>query len=251
MDEEVLTGGNASGAVVRVGGTVRKQWSAATPSVHDFVTALRAHGVDAPEPRGRDEQGRQVIEFVPGTLALGDAPLMTSDLRRVGALIRSIHQASASYAPPKDASWLTAIPAPGDELVCHNDLAPWNLVRGERWVFIDWDAAAPSTRLWDLAYAAQAFTLSDVDREPESAARDLAALIAGYGADRSMREALPGAMQQRTAAMLALLERASSTGLEPWASMYADGHGEQWTNALRYVREHQALWTRALVEGGS
>lgn len=242
----MLTGGNASGAVVRVGDTVRKPWTDATASVIDFVTALRGRGVDAPEPLGRDERGRQIIEFVPGALAIDGPPLSTDDLRRVGSMIRGIHDASASYAPPVDATWLTAIPAPRADLVCHNDLAPWNLITGERWVFIDWDAAAPSTRLWDLAYAAQAFTLSDSEREPERASRDLAALVAGYGADRPMRSGLPQAMEARTAAMLALLEGASSAGEEPWASMYTDGHGAHWNKALRYVREHQSVWSRAL-----
>ncbi|MDF2580485.1 MAG: aminoglycoside phosphotransferase, partial [Microbacterium sp.] len=48
--EEPLEGGNASGSVVRVGDTVRKTWTASTPSVIAFVEALRAQGVDAPEP---------------------------------------------------------------------------------------------------------------------------------------------------------------------------------------------------------
>lgn len=248
MSEEALTGGNASGAVVRIGDTVRKPWSDATPSVGGFVNALRARGVDAPEPRGRDEQGRQVLEFVPGALALTGAPLSTSDLRRVGSMIREIHDASARYLPPADAVWRTPIPAPGADLICHNDLAPWNLLTGDRWVFIDWDAAAPSTRLWDFAYAAQAFALADGGRAPERAADDLAALADGYGADRALRQDLPQAMEERTAAMLALLEGARATGEEPWASMHANGHGDHWARALRYVREHRVVWSRALGE---
>lgn len=246
MDEEVLTGGNASGAVVRVGDTVRKPWTDATESVADFVTFLRGRGVDAPEPLGRDERRRQIIEFVPGTLAIAGDRLAADDLRRVGSMIRDIHDASEVYVPPSDATWRTAIPAPGAELVCHNDLAPWNLVIGERWVFIDWDAAAPSTRLWDLAYAAQAFTLSDSGRDPSLAAGDLAALVDGYGADERMRGELPGVMVERTVAMLALLEGAASTGEEPWASMHADGHGAHWAKAVDYVRTHQGVWAKAL-----
>ena len=243
----MLAGGNASGIVVRVGDTVRKSWSDATPSAHDFVAALRAEGVDAPEPRGRDEQGRQVVEFVPGSLAI-DLPRLTADeFRRVGSMIRGIHDASARYVPADDAVWRTAIAAPGADLVCHNDLAPWNLVIAERWVFIDWDAAAPSTRLWDLAYAAQSFTLSDVELAPEDACRDLAALVDGYMADHVIRRALPMAMEERTAAMLALLEGALAAGEEPWASMHADGHGEHWARVLRYVGETREVWVRALV----
>ena len=163
--EQALAGGNASGPVVRVGDTVRKPWTSATPSVLSFVEAIRAAGVDAPAPMGRDEAGRQVQELVPGRLAMDSDPLSLPELHRVGALVRAIHDASSDYVPPAYAVWETAITAPGDDLVCHNDLAPWNLIVGERRVFIDWDAAAPSTRLWDLAYAAQTFTLSDIGLE--------------------------------------------------------------------------------------
>lgn len=246
MREETLSGGNASGAVVRIGNTVRKSWTDATGSVVEFVVALRAQGVDAPAPLGRDEQGRQIIEFVPGTLAIGAPPFSTADLRRVGAMIREIHDASAAYLPGKTAIWQTAIPSPGNDLVCHNDLAPWNLVIGERWVFIDWDAAAPSTRLWDLAYAAQSFTLSDVSLDPSLSARNLAALVNGYEPEDSLRAALPGAMVERTSAMLHLLAQSAATGREPWASMHDSGHGEHWSKALAYVRDHQEVWSRAL-----
>jgi len=247
MREHQLPGGNASGNVRRVKNTVRKPWTAATPSVNAYVEALRAAGIDAPEPLGLDEHGRSVQEFVHGTSAMTADPLLPSDLQRVGAIVRAIHDASAQFSPPENAVWDTAIPAPGDDLVCHNDLAPWNLIVGDRWVFVDWDAAAPSTRLWDLAYAAQAFTLNYPNQAPHAAARSLAEFVGGYGADEAMRAALPAEMARRTAAMRDLLSTSASVGREPWASMHANGHGAHWAAATRYVETHQGVWRAALA----
>lgn len=246
-DEQLLPGGNVSGGVVRVGSTVRKPWTKATPSVLEFMTAIREAGVDVPAVLGQDEQGRQVTEFIPGRLALNSDPFTRSELGRVGAIVRAIHDASERFAPAGEACWNVTIPAPDDELICHNDLAPWNLIIGERWTFIDWDAAGPSTRLWDLAYAAQAFTLSNTDQAPEEAARDLAAFVDGYGADHGMRTELPATMHRRAAAMHDLLRSSNDSGREPWGSMYADGHGAHWRSATQPVKRHQNLWSEALL----
>lgn len=246
-DEQALTGGNVSDGVVRIGSTVRKPWAASTPSVFRFMTTVREAGVDVPAVLGRDDQGRQITEFIPGQLAMEANPLTHAELHRVGTMVRAIHDASQSFTPPHDAQWSTAIPAPDEELMCHNDLAPWNLIIGDRWTFIDWDAAAPSTRLWDLAYAAQAFTLSDHHQVPQEAARNLRAFIEGYGADRSLREQLPEAMHRRATAMYDLLKSSHDAGFEPWGSMYVEGHGDHWRAATNYVRRHQDVWLHALI----
>ncbi len=76
-------------------------------------------------------------------------------LARVGRLVRDLHEALPTFEPSGSERWQVAIPPDREELVCHHDLAPWNLVLGaDRWVFIDWDGAGPGSRLWDLAYAA-------------------------------------------------------------------------------------------------
>lgn len=227
MDEpELLSGGNASGAVVRIGTTVRKPWSPTTPRVQDFVAALRERGIDLPRPLGRDEQGRAVSEYVPGVLAMDMGELDAELLRRVGSLVRSIHEASRGLAVPQD--WPVLLPAPdAADLLCHNDLAPWNLViDGERLVFIDADGAGPSTRLWDLAYAAVAFCRVFAGEDPEGVASRLGAFLDGYGReDAELMAALPDALGERCAAMHRMLVQARAEGTQPWASMHDDGHG--------------------------
>lgn len=247
-NEEPLEGGNATADVVRIGATVRKPWERATPAVHELMLAVAAAGIDVPRPLGRDEQGRQILEYVPGTPALQAPRLTLDELTRVGALIRAIHDACEGLRPSAEPSWVPLIPAPdgGAELICHGDLTPWNLVLGERWVFIDWDGAAPSTRLWDLAYSAQAFTLNDASESPETAAPRLAALVDGYGASDALRASLPEAMVERTEAMFELLRRSHAEGREPWGSMFLSGHGEHWRTVADHVARHRETWARAL-----
>ncbi|GAB3519117.1 phosphotransferase [Arthrobacter monumenti] len=245
--EQALTGGNATDEVVRIGDTVRKPWHSTTPAVHQFLRVMREQGVDAPQPLGQDEHGRQVMEFVPGTLAIEMLPLNPQDLRRVGAMVRRIHDISTGFPVPDMDEWDVLIPAADADLMCHNDLAPWNLIVGERWVFIDWDAAGPSTRLWDLAYSAQSFALLVQGEPVDAAAARLRAFIDGYGAGDELRAALPAAMSERTAAMHHMLQSANENDVQPWGRMYVEGHGTHWREAAEYVQHHQSAWAAALT----
>jgi predicted O-methyltransferase YrrM len=247
--EQVLTGGNVADSVVRIGATVRKPVVESTPAVEALLRHLAEAGFDgAPRTMGRDADGRQILEYVPGEMADAMPAMSVAELGRVGRLIRAYHDAVAGFEPPPEARWDVVIPPDGDEVICHNDLAPWNLVRdGDRWVFIDWDGAGPGSRLWDLAYAAHGFVPMHAGGDPSVDGPRLRALVDGYGLDDSQRRALPALIGAHARGMFELLRSSSLTGRQPWARLWAEGHGDHWGPAADYIDEHLDTWTAALA----
>ena len=189
MDEEVLAGGNSS-MVVRVGDTVHRPAGPWTPAVHRLLTTLRAAGMtEIPEPFGLDEQGREVLSYLPGIV--GNYPMPSwiwspTILHEAGSLLRRVHDASAPLAHAA-AEWQLPAHEPV-EVVCLNDVAPYNMVFQDGHItgLIDVDMASPGPRIWDLAYLAYRLVpLGEyADRDaPGSDARPgrLDALIRAYG----------------------------------------------------------------------
>ena len=161
MDEQLLTGGNTHAAVLRVGDTVRRPTGAWTTGVHALLRHLEDQGIEgSPRVLGIDDDGREILAFIPGEVVYPDHLhlVMTDEgLATVARLIRTFHNAVSDFYPADEYAWSDR-GSDGHlvgELLCHNDLAPWNLVHTPegKWVFIDWDLAAPGPRSWDLAWA--------------------------------------------------------------------------------------------------
>jgi Ser/Thr protein kinase RdoA (MazF antagonist) len=248
--EQVLTGGNVAARVVRIGSTVRKPASAATPAVEALLGYLATAGFDgAPRSLGRDETGRHILEYIPGAMADTMPPMTAAELHRAGRLMRRLHDATESFQPPADAQWEVVIPADRRDLICHHDLAPWNLVRGpDRWVFIDWDGAGPGSRLWDLGYAAHGFVPLGAGGDPATDGPRLRALADGYGLDERQRRDLPALVGAHTRAMFNLLRSSAVTGKQPWARLHDEGHARYWGPAADYIDHHHEQWLAALLD---
>ena len=249
--EELLAGGNVGPGVVRVGNTVRRPSGFWTGAVDALLRHLDDVGYEgAPRPLGLDGRGRHVLEFVEGDTQMPFTPAdPVAAARRVGALIRDFHDASAEFTPPADARWNVVITPDAEDLVVHHDLAPWNLVRSPgRWVFIDWDNAGPGTRAWDLAYAAHGFVPLAPGVSLTSACRRLAALADGYRLDDEGRRSLAELLVPRIESMFDLLREGHRRGADPWARLWLEGHGRVWAEDAEYVRRH-LLDLRAALTG--
>ena len=155
--EEVLEGGNTGGAV-RVGDSVRRPAGTWTPTIQRFLAHLHHQGVtQVPAPLGIDEQGRDSTSYLPGLVPNDPVPAWVwSDevLTDAARLLARLHTASAGF-DTTGASWRVSAHEPA-QVICHNDLAPYNMVFTDQTLsaLIDWDTASPGPRVWDLAYLA-------------------------------------------------------------------------------------------------
>jgi hypothetical protein len=156
-DAEITLAGGNSNSVVRVGDTVRRRVPGNGASVHALLTHLAERGFPySPRFLGIDDRGREVLGFIAGDAGLHpfSAAVRSADaLVACVRMVREYHDATAPFAR-------TALAWPGRrvcdlpvEVVCHGDLAPYNIVyRGATPVgMIDFDNAAAGSRVEDLA----------------------------------------------------------------------------------------------------
>jgi len=154
----------------------------------------------APRPLGLDDHGREMLEWIDGVDGRMVTPTQAS-LRSAIALIRRLHDASASFVPPRGAVWNTQpfmVDRSGDDpdIIGHHDLATYNLIYRDSVAVavIDWDFAGPSSRLWDFANAAWTFTpmypdelLIRLGYDPEHRAQRFQVICDTYGVDDRQR----------------------------------------------------------------
>ena len=165
MGEQELEGGNAGGAV-RVGNTVRRPSGPWEPAVHSLLQHLaRVRFEQAPKALGLDDQGREVLSFLPGHTVGNRRPWpawVHSDdaLIQVARWLRRYHAAVADFVPAADAVWREGGQWRPGLVIGQNDAAPYNAAwddQGQLAGFFDWDFAAPVSVEWDLAFTAFAW----------------------------------------------------------------------------------------------
>lgn len=257
-EPEIELRGGTHGPVVRVGDTVRRVPAPASRAVHALLRHLEAAGFGgAPRCLGLDDQGREILTFIPGDVAvrLDEQPLpdharTDAALTRVGRLTREFHDATVGFEAPPGAEWSYLKGAPREgEVICHNDLGPWNTVfrDGEPVAFIDWDGAAPAPRVWDVVYAVYRFVPFVPDeicssilgwRQPPDRRRRTQLFCDAYGI---AAHDVVRTMERRIELMIAAGDREAEG-----KSSYADF----WTKVMRQRLLRDLRFVRSYAQGG-
>lgn len=243
---ELLTGGN-SNRVVKQGSSVVRRTGAWSPFVHKLLTYLTAAGFRAsPVLLGSDGETER-LSFLEGEV--GNYPLkpyMQTDamLVEAAALLRRLHDLTQNFVVPADVAFQLPIRTTAHEVICHNDFAPYNCVfDGVHLVgIIDFDAASPGARLWDVAYAVYRFVPLTNDAHsidcgwqpiPDRAAR-LKLFCDTYGLQE--RDQLIPTVKARLEALVAYM-REHSVNLE---------HIPLYMNDLDYLTANEQAFTDAI-----
>jgi hypothetical protein len=224
MSEEVLPGGNTTGAVL-IGDVIHKPASAWTRTVHAVLRHLEDAGFEgAPRALGFDDRGREMLSYLRGE-TIGDRTpwpewaSADSMLIQVGRWLRRVHDLTADFVAPPDEVWFIGGAMRPGLIVGHQDAAPYNaVVDGDRLVgFYDWDIAGPSSREFDLAFSALPWVpLASPDApaagpDLEERSRRFHLLLDAYGYDGD-RRAFATVVPERARGQAAVIREMAAAG---------------------------------------
>jgi hypothetical protein len=175
-----LGGGALTDGVVRLGDTVRRPSTAAASRVRDVLLHLeRAEFDAAPRWLGVDDQNREILSWIEGDTFtergrmhpyIGDPPnpVIFSD-EQIMASMRLLRRYHDCFE---------------DEMICHGDFGPWNLVWRERLPvgIIDFDNVYVGDPADDVAYALRTFvSYGFAPLEPGEVVRRTEIALNAYG----------------------------------------------------------------------
>jgi len=162
MEEKILTGGGTRNQTVKIGNIIHKKAPEQHPMVRAYLLYLEKEKMQGvPRFLGIDEQGRDMLSYLPGK-TMGpdyphDHPCLHSDqcVIDTARFMRKLHDISVGFLPRAvEAGWINPFfsnEAP--EIICHGDAATWNFVFVNDRIagLFDFEQAYPGTRYWELA----------------------------------------------------------------------------------------------------
>jgi hypothetical protein len=263
---ELLVGDGVTQGIVRIGDTVRRPLRPFSLTVQAYLAHLRDAGfTGAPLPLGVDEQGREMLSFVPGDVPRNPLPPETAGdevLVALARLIRALHEASAGWVPPHDAVWGGTPASAGPiarraELVSHRDYHPGNVVfrGGLPAALIDFDLAMPTTRLCDIANALWYWAplRAPLDRAPAFADADIPHRVAVFADAYGMSARYRAELAPFAVGMAGRFheDARASAELDPvFRKLWEDGARDELPRAEAWLREAAPAITARLGQPG-
>lgn len=223
--ETALSGGQIN-TVIRVGNTVRRAVNRDMSLQHALLGHLETKGFSgAPRYLGRDEQGRDILTYLPGEVFFDKDDFSDAQLVAAARLLRAYHDATTDFPPVRAAD---------AEVMCHNDWTPANTVctHGLPTGMIDFDTAQPGTRLWDLSYSTWMWlSLAEPVWTPDDQRRRLMVFVEAYDHPTCPPGLVAATIPTRQAGRIHFARRKNLPAAVAWAE-----NALAWT--LDHITEH-------------
>jgi tRNA A-37 threonylcarbamoyl transferase component Bud32 len=219
---------------LRRGSTVRCPVRENTAFVQRVLHHLEDAGATwAPRALGIDEQGLEVVSWIPGETATTGEQV---DVLALAQIVRDLHD-------------LTADLVDGSECVIHDDLQPRNtVVRGGRPIgLIDWEQARPGRRVDDVAHLCWSFIEPTAESDPSEIGRRWRLVIDAYALDD--RSLVVPTVLSRMDTCAEDIEREAARGSTRHEALAERGDHLGIRAMHRWVAENERLLQAALAAG--
>jgi hypothetical protein len=221
--------GNVGGAWL-IDSAVHRSTGPWTAAVHALLEHLHGRVRGIPHVIGFDDDGREVLSYLPGRVIDVDRERLTTEqLVSVVEWTRHFHDAVRDFTHP--GPW-RAPPPSNATLIGHNDIAPYNAAfDGDQLVGIfDWDFAGPTTVEMELAFIAWNCVPLWSDDDDAAMAERLSVMASTYGAVTP--DAILSAVPERIQPMLDWIPQAAAAGDDGMRRLMTRGEPEQTQRAL-------------------
>lgn len=230
-----------------------------TRTVHELLHYLRQQGFyGAPEPLGFDDEGREIVSFIKGETIDSPSAQHAQSIKvltSASKLLRAYHDASQGFLKDNSASpqyWMLPCKDP-QEVICHGDFAPYNVVFDNELAvgIIDFDAAHPGPRAWDVAYALYRFApFTNPDNEDgfgniEEQTIRARLFCDAYGLFEQNRRESVDLMIERLQNLIDFLMKSAQEGNKKYERNLKDGHHLKYLSDIQYIKVHKLQ----IVEG--
>ena len=241
-------------------GRVYRRAGPYTEQIHHYLKFLCSQNFQGiPIPLDFDNYGTEILSFIEGDTI--DSPnseeqLSSEHIISSAKLLRAYHDISEKYVEETnitETKWMFAQREPV-EVICHNDFAPYNICyEGEKAVgIIDFDAAHPGPRLWDIAYAVYRFSpffnysCSESFGSVEQRVERARIFCASYGLDKLDLPKLAPLMIQRVDALLSFLKESAERGDSECKANILAGHHLKYQSDIEYISKNQTIIRKGL-----
>jgi aminoglycoside phosphotransferase (APT) family kinase protein len=212
-------------------------------------------------PQGIDPHGREILSYIPGETIADAVPWPDwvweeGTLAQIAEVTADYHRAVADFQPAGDSRWQWEdAPLRTGQIVCHHDLAPYNVVVGGDKItgIIDWDLAGPGTPRSELAFIAWQWVplqhpmvarFFGWRREPDYARR-LGILLDSYGLEE--RSGFMVDVVARIAYNRDHIQTRAAQGVEAYVQLVRDGHIAGMNMAIEFLADEMESFPAELL----